>query len=541
MSYRVISLLLLLFPAVAGAATYYLNSTVGAGGNGSQGSPYDAFADITIAANDTVYCTGTFAEQISLTSVDGVSILPYSNGCTITGSSVRDYGILADRTSNLTIGAVEVTGALRNGIKVFVDTASTTDSGVDIAAVVHDIGPGDNTPSSESDLEIGTCILIRTGPNTGTAILDDVDVSEAQTYDCGKHGMDFRWRVTNVRGDNVKAYRNGNTATGHGVSIHPLYTNITSGWTVVSGSVYTRDRLSATDNEQRMVNTTDSVALTKNTGTPTSPGSNEWGVVAAGGGGACTNGASLGCLYLNIGAAPTGKTFALKRHIHGPFNFVALEAYENVETTDGDGEGHGISADDLSGPMTCERCYLHDNEGVGGKTLNGESVQFISSISARNRIGFECTRGAGFDVLNSIASESEDQGIYDGGSICKTMTVKNSIASRNGTSSTANGISLSAGTASTLTETANYAFGNSAAGQCSNATCTNADPRYIGGTSPSTASGFQLLRSSPLIGAGSPLGAKYDYNGIRFSNPPSIGAYSDSAFGFRSTYSFRNE
>ena len=515
MKFKFIALFLLLASFEAFGATYYLNSTVGPGGDGSESSPYDAFSDITIAASDTVYCTGTFKEQISLTSIDNVSIIPYGTGCVIDGENTRDYGILADRTSNLTIGTVEIKSALKNGIKVFVDTASTTDSGIDIAAVVHDVLTGDSTPANEAELEIGTCILVRTGPTTGTSVLNDVDLSDAVTYNCGKHGIDIRWRVTNVIGEDIVSYRNGSLVPGHGVSTHPMYINIAT-WTLVSGNVYTRDRLSSADNEQRMINATDSVALAKNTSTPTTPGSNEWGVVAAGAGGACTNNVSTGCLYVNIGGSLAGKTFTLKRHPHGPFNFKRLESYRNIESTPGNAEGHGLSADDLSGPLTCEECYFHDNEGAGGKTLNGESIKFLNSISARNRIGFECTRGNGFEVLNSVASESEAQGIWDQGSTCLSTVLKNSVASQNGTAGEANGISFSAGTASGLTQATNFAYGNSATGQCSNATCTNSDPKFIGGDRPTTKYGFIPKSDSALCRAGTSIDNNLD---------PSVGAF----------------
>jgi hypothetical protein len=67
-------------------------------------------------------------------------------------------------------------------------------------------------------------------------------------------------------------------------------------------------------------------------------------------------------------------------------------------------------------------------------------------------------------------------------------------------------------------------------------------PALLGGPSPTTAEGFRPLPSSPLIGAGSPLGAKYDYEGYRFGNPPNIGAFVNNgpnSYSRRSNYDRR--
>lgn len=65
--------------------------------------------------------------------------------------------------------------------------------------------------------------------------------------------------------------------------------------------------------------------------------------------------------------------------------------------------------------------------------------------------------------------------------------------------------------------------------------------KWIGGPNPATAEGFQPKPNSPLIGAGSPLGAKYDYNSFRFGNPPNIGAFGSTYQDTRSSYSIRTD
>lgn len=54
---------------------------------------------------------------------------------------------------------------------------------------------------------------------------------------------------------------------------------------------------------------------------------------------------------------------------------------------------------------------------------------------------------------------------------------------------------------------------------------TKNDPLFIGGPNPTTAEGFRPGYGSPLVGAGTPVGVKYDFSGYRFNVPPTIGAH----------------
>lgn len=51
------------------------------------------------------------------------------------------------------------------------------------------------------------------------------------------------------------------------------------------------------------------------------------------------------------------------------------------------------------------------------------------------------------------------------------------------------------------------------------------DPLFLGGPNPTTAEGFRPGYGSQLVGAGTPVGVKYDFSGYRFNVPPSIGAF----------------
>lgn len=59
---------------------------------------------------------------------------------------------------------------------------------------------------------------------------------------------------------------------------------------------------------------------------------------------------------------------------------------------------------------------------------------------------------------------------------------------------------------------------------CCSPLAITANPQFIGGSNPTTAEGFCPQAASPLVGAGTPTSAKYDFRHRRFNTPPSIGA-----------------
>ena len=69
-----------------------------------------------------------------------------------------------------------------------------------------------------------------------------------------------------------------------------------------------------------------------------------------------------------------------------------------------------------------------------------------------------------------------------------------------------------------------------------NLTISSSSIFWVGGDAPTTAEGFKLKPLSPLLGEGSPLGAKYDYESKRCGNPSTIGPFCSIAQDSRSSY-----
>ena len=530
-----IILAILFLPAgISHGAVKYFDSTCATPGDGTSpvcsGStaPFDQFSDTTIASTDFLLCKGTFTEQITLTNVTGVAIYPYdSTGCVIDGQNTQDYGISADRTTNLTVGPIEIKNATRNGIKVFTGTAATTISGVRIIKTnVHDIGPGTVLPFSEYEVEKGTCIFLRTNTSS-TAIIDGVSIEGTVTYNCGKHGIDFRFQVRNVVVDNATVHDTGLTATGHGISVHPWKETATS-WTQASGNVYYRNRFSANDQEQRIVDQTSRRVFTLNTSSTTNPGVYEWATTSIGVG-ACTTAGTTGCIYANIGGPNPGTmTISVKRFRHGPFlikNSVAYNIDSGVDTA----EGHGFDADDLSGPVTFLNNKSYENYGNGFMTFFGENVRFIGNISMNNGgsglYTYLCTT---CQVINNTLHSNDDIGLYDGGAENYGLKVYNNIFTNNTTRSA--GLTGSTTGSSGFAQENNIAWNNVTNNVCNGFTCIQADPHYVGGVDPTTVNGLKLFGSTYGSDGTPVLGGEPDFAGREFDSGRSIGAFQ---YGYR--------
>lgn len=535
---RYLFLVLFLLSSAVNAATYYVDCDNGNDSNDGSGTsvPKLTVGSITIGANDTIYIKSgtTCNEQISIT-VDGVTITNWptdtdgernfvtspisfdpSGKWTIDGDNTRAYGILTTAASSVTITDGEIKNTTENGISFNLDTAATTDSNFTVTRViVHAIGPG-ITITGEADYNNGTCFFARTGPSTGTAVLSTITYTDTVAYDCGKHGYDARWRVTNVTYNRALAYNNGLTGTGHGFSTHPLFAEFvgTTGWTDVdgggAGTIYSRARTSTSDVEQRFINSTDNVILTKNTGTPTTPGTNEWGVNAT-------------TLYVNIGASLTGKTLLMKRHPHGPFIYTNSVSWGNLDGLTAN-EGHGFSADDLSGPAYYFGNYAYDNAGDGFKTLRGESIVWRGNISQSNDdSGFAITSCTNCEFTNNTADQNGTRGFWDGGVTSVNVDISNNIATNDAT----RGFSMETGTvaASGYSDVDNITFGNVNNGCTGVVNCTATDPMYAGGRVPRNREGLRLKAASTLRRDGTEqnVGNYIDGLGRAFSHPPTIG------------------
>lgn len=153
---------------------------------------------------------------------------------------------------------------------------------------------------------------------------------------------------------------------------------------------------------------------------------------------------------------------------------------------------------------------------IAGNIVLGATVDGIAVFG---------TTPTGIEIIHNVVAYNGDRGIE----IVPTnaMTIRNNVAFRN----TDDGINRAdAG----QVEEYNSSFGNGGDAfalvgnsQAAGTGSIMSNPKFVGGSSPTTAQGFRLSAASPLRSAGKELnlGAIQDNGNRAFSHPPSIGAW----------------
>ena len=484
MSYRVISLLLLLFPAVAGAATWYVRPNTaeyGAEDGSSYAAAFDGPEDIAwgapnVQAGDTLVFCGTFNAGSGATywitvGASGSTGLPITitgdcssqgdlSRAVLDGDGVRVAAFTTNTQTYIDFEALEITDFTTRGLYLTNTTSpdQTIERYINVDDVyIHDIdGNAGASP---------TCITVQ-----GRY----VSVTNSTIENCGDDNLSVRGKYFTAT-NNTFAGSGIDTTTGDCIALGGSTAEL-DGYSIVGNTCNHKHE----DEKQCFV-----MSLS---------GDNPSGRFSE-----------------NICEMPIGAT-AMVGLLVDAGNYV-------IERNFFRGGNVGIqvgNATSYSGVISSNIIVSPTQDGI--KNDFGFANQ---TVTQANNVIF----GAGRYGINSDCNHST----------CVTPTYNNII--------------VDAGTACLRTLNATFTHLNNAVNGCEpymvNTTPTtpdsstiSGDPEFIGGSDSET---YRLKSSSPLLGAGYPTSNKYDYNGVRFSNPPSIGAYSDSAFGFRSTYSFRNE
>lgn len=427
-------------------ATKYVTQAGDGDNSGDTLAKAYAAAAITWTTGNTYYIVGTITTALN---PDAAGVIIRGDHATYDAGVIDGVakGVFWADLSSIEVHGLEIKNCSRNGVRVSCDS-NTTLTGILLSDLhIHNIGPG----TAESAQEDGTGIFIRTSADTRAQL--NGAIRNCVIHDCGRHGIDLRWRVMSMTVSGCTAYNCGTDVAGHGFRVNPMSETLTSGWTQVGGTdVYNRLYTSASDVPQRIVNYTDGVQLVQNTGTPTAPGANEWGLETVG----CPLGGSGKCIYVNmgVGVSPNGKSLIVKRNTQGTIRFENCESYENVAAVAA--EGHGASADDMAGPVVWVACNFHDNAG------NGLSLNFSEDCEAQGCLLNDNTL-AGVNVNLSDACAIKNctaDGNTTYGVRALTTSINLTVANTLARDNTDTGIGVSTATATTLTETTNAAADN---------------------------------------------------------------------------------
>lgn len=172
-------------------------------------------------------------------------------------------------------------------------------------------------------------------------------------------------------------------------------------------------------------------------------------------------------------------------------------------------------------------CYdLHsEDQDNYGLILTGASDARVESniidgafegatIAERNSAG-----GDNNALWNNVIRATRDDGVQVGTGAAGTILGNNVISGATRDVNVLTGITATGYTNRRVNNTSN------GDGTYNHTGDTTGDPLFIGGADPTTAEGFRPGYGSQLVGAGTPVGVKYDFSGCRFNVPPTIGAH----------------
>jgi len=468
-------------------ATYYIDPSQFSNGTGTEESPFNSWDSVTWAPNNTYLQKAgtTFLGQVSINANGPITLGKYGDGALPIINAMGDtYAIHNRYRSNITIEDFELTGAALDGL------------------LIEGYGSNINTNrvrrcKSHDNLRNG----FHLDSVTLTCYVNDIIYEDCHGYKNARHGFDTLGIVTNVTYINSTAYENGWGEPGHGFSLHPFSTIVTSGWTVVSGNVYSRT-LAADEYVQKLINRDTDTTLTNNTSTPTNPALNEWGQSGT-------------TLYVNVGSNPNGASFAWKRAPHGPFFYYNCSAWKNISIPTTAGEGHGFAADDITSDAFYQSCLSFNNKGAGFQCQWTSNITHIGCIAVNNELSnFRTTGNTDGITQKHCTSVSSVQHGYLFDTPLTNVTLQNCIAYKNG-----KGIAGFFGiVGSGVVTTDCNVFGSAGTTNgTSNTRLTTNDPKlnlY-----------YQPTSTSPIINLGSFVGNLQDYTRKSVWTSPTIGAY----------------
>lgn len=200
-------------------------------------------------------------------------------------------------------------------------------------------------------------------------------IEDCEFYDNGTHGS-LVTSAVGVTFRRCKASGNGHSDGGHGFSSFKTRTNVTSGWTVHSGSVYKRTMSEIT---QAGTDISDAIVmigsltgtyarLTKvvgNDAAQAAPTAGQFGYV---------KGAGTGVLYVNLnGTDPTTQTLNVAYGTLTGLRYEYCDAWKNIAVAGYTyHEGHGIALDDFTGQSQIIGCRSWANDGQGISVNRGD-------------------------------------------------------------------------------------------------------------------------------------------------------------------------
>lgn len=512
-------------------ATLYFDSVLGSDttGDGSLANPwatYEGKFGSTASTDTCLFKRGT--TQIITTSFRA----PRSGSSLAAPFTMAAYGVGARPIFSFP-NAAGSWGAILNGSNLSYVTledldfdCSTTNATKNTAILLAAQGTG--TPTG---WRVRRCRFYNAGTNKSgftlrkdttatTATLTDVIFENCDFFNNSEHGV-VTIAASGITFKKCRAWNNGGDSTqgGHGFSSRWNRTDVSS-FALVSGTIYkcTLSGVEASNGVAYVQSPiTNRLRLTKNTGTPTTPGIDEFGV----------NGTDL---YINVNTNPNGLTFRYAWGRCWNITYVDCAAWGNLINSQSTfAEGNGFAFDDFTEDSVFRRCTSFSNQGRGFSVNRGDRNTIEDCLAYGNQI-----YGVGTNTSDQlVVRRSTFANNCQGNSIVPTGGPAEIVFSPNTTNATITQcVLVGKGTNLGIDDTA-FGSGNVAT-YCSFSNVTGPATSL---TPTNTIAGNPLLTStygpqvgSPLIGAGVHLAYARDVMGKQRRKPPTVGAFDRALF-----------
>lgn len=492
--------LVLSFPA--GAATHFFDPTVADGGTGSEASPYNQFADATLANNDTILIkagTTMLGQTLTVTNLSNIVVGIYggTKRALIDCNNAVDFGIDIEQADEFSFGDIDIRRCRINNVRIDINTSGTVD------VYLSDMDASDITVPQGSNFTTGNSIHA-TGSVGALIGRLNITYTDVTCSNVSGHCWDQRQEVFTRH---VRSKCNGAGIGGaygaHCFTSSPRSQQWTTGWTLDTGSTYYRNRVFSGDQEYALCGRGGTVGdncLAKQAANDTTLNVGEW-TTWANGTGPCVNGA--GCVAVNFGIDPntTSGNFSevrMARYQNG-VTYIDVEAQGAVtsgKVPNGGAEGDGIVCDDLTANCLILSAWSHDNYRMG--------VQLRQTVGAR-LYNVLSTNNAGPGILSQA---SVDTGVYNFTTAFnqigfrvntdheKTMVVRNGVADSN-----SQNFVIDPQAVAQVTQSNNVSYNTTTANDNFTA-ASSLQPLWEGGLRPTTWKGFRPKSGSDLCTGG---------------------------------------
>ena len=302
-----------------------------------------------------------------------------------------------------------------------------------------------------------------------------------------------------------RSSRNGaRLATGgHGFSSHAYRDSFTTGWTLVSGNIYSRTYATTPLKVCAVQNST--YPILANGGATTTPSAGQYGV-------------SGGALYINIGANPNGQLISIQTTASPAVTYQDCVAFDNLDNPNAPfREGHGFAADDFT-TATFLRCDSYNNEGSGFSLNMGDSSVIRHCFAYGNRRAGIVMQRSGSNTVDANVVAGNDVSNYHGAQLVLFASALSNVV-QNNILLAAGGDYVIYGDDQSLTNTIrnNALWGGAIISRGFALASSNviADPRLMSVANPDAG----LRGDSPCRGAGLFTAGARDRYGRRYAEP----------------------